>query len=122
MSYLQNHSDVSVNENSETSAAPLDYTPQHPMYSVHGSKPAQSEDHLDEYQEVDPFEGTEFSVGGLIKSVKKAAKSLKKKAKKAVKDIKKAVAVEKAKPAEEESAEEESAKEESNEEEKEEEF
>ena len=106
MSYLQKSSDVL--ENSEPPAAPLDYTPQHPLYSVHGSNAKQREDHLDEYQEVDPFEGAEFSLGGLIKSAKKAASSLKKKAKKIAKDIKKAVTVKKEEPAKEEPAKEES--------------
>lgn len=73
---------VSITASRESTSAPSDYVPQHPMATFsHVMAPAEESDHLDEYAEVRPFEDAEWSMKGMKKSAKKALASTKRAAK-----------------------------------------
>lgn len=91
MSFLQPNDKVEKLTDSDQA----DYVPQHPMYGFQSTSSNKATDHLDQYQEVDPFADAEFGFGDLAKAVGNATKAAKKavgnlasKAKGAAKSIK----------------------------------
>ena len=95
--------DSEVSEISTAVEVPDDYVPKHPMLKFKGPKKVVTRDHLDEYNEVTPFEDSEGLMSGLKwlgDKAKKAAKSISKHASKAYESGKKMLSGEKDKEAE----------------------
>ena len=71
MSYL--HRDVSSEKTKASgSAAPEDYQPQHPVLDLPNAIPTSSQDHLDDFTEVNPFEREEMEDAEISLGIGKA--------------------------------------------------
>jgi hypothetical protein len=94
MSLIKNHQEQGIVENTSVESEETSvHEPQHPMLKWKGPQKEEKRDHLEEYNEVQPFEDSE----GLIGMLKRRAKQVYAGAKAAKKAFKKGSKIEKKK-------------------------